>query len=69
MHKSLRSFAKMQRAPLHFKARARIAHVNDSVAELGFGDATGSNTANANGAYWQYTSGGDVQPVLTLQRH
>jgi hypothetical protein len=65
MHKTLRSFAKMQRAPLHFKARARIAHVANAVAELGFGDATGANTANANGAYWQYTSGGAVQPVLT----
>jgi hypothetical protein len=63
--KSLRPFVKMQRAPLHFKARARIAHVANSVAELGFGDATGANTANANGAYWQYTSGGAVQPVLT----
>jgi hypothetical protein len=65
MHKSLRSFMKMQRAPLHFKARARIAHVANAVAELGFGDATGANTANSNGAYWQYTSGGAVQPVLT----
>jgi hypothetical protein len=65
MHKSLRSFMKMQRAPLHFKARARIAHVANAVAELGFGDATGANTANSNGAYWQYTPGGAVQPVLT----
>jgi hypothetical protein len=65
MHKSLRPFAKMQRAPLHFKARARIAHVASAVAELGFGDATGANTANTNGAYWQYTSGGAVLPVLT----
>ena len=65
MHKSLRPFAKMQRAPLHFKARARIAHVANAVSELGFGDATGANTAHTNGAYWQYTSGGAVQPVLT----
>ncbi len=65
LYKSLRPFVKMQRAPLHFKARARIAHVNNAVAELGLGDATTSNGANTNGAYWQYTSGGAVQPVLT----
>ena len=63
--KSLRSFIKMQRAPLHFKARARIAHVANSVAELGLGDASTFNGANSNGAYWQYTSGGAVLPVLT----
>ena len=65
MHKSLRPFAKMQRAPLHFKARARIAHVANAVAELGFGDATTPTGNHQNGAYWQYTSGGAVQPVLT----
>ena len=65
MQKSLRSFIKAQRAPLHFKARARVNHVANSVAELGFGDASAFNGAHANGAYWQYTSGGNVQPVLT----
>ena len=65
LHKSLRSFQKPQRAPLHWKARARVAHVANAVAELGLGDASTFNGANANGAYWQYTSGGAVQPVLT----
>ncbi len=64
--KSLKQFAKLQRAPLHFKARARIAHVNNAVAELGFGDASAFNGAHSNGAYWQYTSGGAVLPVLTF---
>jgi hypothetical protein len=63
--KSLRSFIKMQRAPLHFKARARIGHVANAVAEIGLGDAATFNGAHTNGAYWQYTSGGAVQPVLT----
>lgn len=63
--KSLRSFAKPQRALLHTKKRARIAHVANSVAEIGFGDATTFNGANSNGAYWQVTSGGVVQAVLT----
>lgn len=66
MQKSLRSFLKTQRAPLHFKARARIAHVANSVAEIGFGDAAAFNGAHSNGAYWQYTAGGAVQPVLTF---
>lgn len=63
--KSLRSFQKPQRAPMHYRARARVAHVANAVAELGLGDASTFNGANANGAYWQYTSGGAVQPVLT----
>jgi hypothetical protein len=63
--RSARGFPKMQRAPLHFKARARIAHVNNAVAELGLTDTTSVNAANVNGAYWQYTAGGVVQPVLT----
>jgi hypothetical protein len=63
--RSLRSFLKQQRAPLHFKARARLAQVANSVIELGFGDAGAFNGANTNGAYWQVTSGGSVQPVLT----
>jgi hypothetical protein len=63
--KSLRSFQKPQRAPIHFKARARLAHVVNSVIELGLGDAATFNGANANGAYWQVTAGGAVQPVLS----
>jgi hypothetical protein len=65
MLKSLRPFQKPQRAPLHFKARARFGHVVNSVIELGLGDAASFNGANTNGAYWQVTSGGAVQPVLT----
>jgi hypothetical protein len=63
--RSARSFQRPQRAPLHFRARARIAHVNNAVAEIGFTDTSGFNTSHANGAYWQYTAGGLVQPVLT----
>jgi hypothetical protein len=63
--RSARGFQKPQRAPLHFKARARVEHVNNAVAELGFTDTTSVNAANANGVYWQYTAGGAVQPVLS----
>jgi hypothetical protein len=65
MLKSLRGFQKPQRAPLHLKARARFAHVANAVIELGLGDAATFNGANANGAYWQVTAGGAVQPVLS----
>jgi hypothetical protein len=63
--RSARSFPRLQRAPLHFRARARIAHVNNAVAELGFTDTLSVNGATINGAYWQYTAGGAVQPVLS----
>jgi hypothetical protein len=63
--KTLRQFPKLQRAPLQFKARARLGHQTNAVAEIGFGDPTGT-TAIATGAYWQVTNGGVVQPVLTF---
>lgn len=63
---STRRFTKTQRMPLQAKARARLVRVNNSVQELGFGDASTFNGAHTNGAYWQVTSGGLVQPVLTF---
>lgn len=65
MLKSLRSFSRMQAAPLRFKSRSRFVPAANSVLELGFGDASAFNTINTNGAYWQITSGGVLQPVLT----
>lgn len=64
--KSSRSILKTQRSPLHTKMRARLDRVNNSVMELGFGDATTFNGIHTTGAYWQVTSGGVVQPVLTF---
>lgn len=58
-------FLKSQRAPLQAKFRARVGGVNNSVIELGFGDASSFNGANTTGAYWQVTTNGVVQPVLT----
>lgn len=66
MLKSKQAYTKMQRQPLHFKARARIDRYNNSVMELGFGDAATFNGANTTGAYWQVQSGGAVVPVLTF---
>jgi hypothetical protein len=66
MAKSLQAFLKMQRAPLHFRARARLLPQTNGVMEMGFGDAASAIAAHSNGAYWQVTAGGVVQPVLTF---
>lgn len=63
---SLRQFPKFQRAPLHFKIRARAAHVTNALIELGFGAQTAQASAQTLGAYWQITTSGVVQPVLTF---
>ena len=65
MLQSTQRFAKTQRTPLQAKFRARLNHVNNSVMELGYGDAATFNGANTAGAYWQMTSSGVLQPVVT----
>lgn len=66
LFRSLKAFVKLQKAPLHVKMRARLAYSSNSVQELGIGDATTFNGAHTNGAYWQITAGGVLQPVLTF---
>ena len=61
-----RRFLKLQRAPLHAKFRARAAHVSNAVIEMGFGNPANQTSAPTVGAYWQITTGGVVQPVLTF---
>ena len=61
-----RQFAKLQRAPLHFKIRARAGHVTNAVIEFGFGNPANQTSAPTIGAFWQITAGGVVQPVLTF---
>lgn len=63
--KSNRAYLKLQRQPLQTKIRARPNHYNNSVMELGFGDAATFNGANTTGAYWQLTASGALIPVLT----
>lgn len=61
-----KQFPRIMRGPLQFKTRLRLAHVNNAVMEWGFG---GGNTATASpnvGAYFQITSGGVMQGVLTI---
>lgn len=62
---SLRQFPKYQRAPLHYRVRARLSLVANAGAELGFG-APATTAAIAVGAYWQVTTGNAVQPVVTF---
>jgi hypothetical protein len=65
MLSSARRFMKSQRAPLQKKFRARFNHVNNIVQEVGYGDAATFNGAHTSGAYWQKTSSGALQPVVT----
>lgn len=66
MQQSTKRFAKTLRAPIQFKCRARLSHYNNAVFELGFGDSNTFGGAHSNGAYWQVTAGGVLQPVLTF---
>jgi hypothetical protein len=66
MIQSAHRFLKTLRSPLQAKFRARIVKFNNSVMEMGFGDAATFNGANTTGAYWQVTSGGSIIPVLTF---
>lgn len=61
-----RNFPRFQRGPLHFRSRARIAHVTNAVAELGFGRPASQTVSPTTGAYWQVTAGGAVQGVLSF---
>jgi hypothetical protein len=65
MLSTVRRLMKTQRSPLQAKFRARLNHVNNSVMELGLGDASTFNGAHTAGAYWQLTSSGVLQPVVT----
>ncbi len=66
MIRSAQVFMKNQRSPLQAKFRARLAHVNNSVMEIGFGDASAVLGTHTTGAYWQMTTTGVLQPVLTF---
>jgi hypothetical protein len=63
---SNRRFAKLQRAPLHAKFRARLGHVTNAVMELGFGAPASQLNAPTVGAYWQVAANGTLQGVVTF---
>ena len=58
-------YQKTQRGLLHLKIRARIEAYNNSVMEFGFGDVATFNGAHTTGAYFQITSTGVLQGVVT----
>jgi hypothetical protein len=60
-----RRFAKYQRCPLQVKIRARVGTVANSIVEFGFGLPASQTAAPTVGAYWQVTTGGVLQAVLT----
>lgn len=62
---SNRQFARYQRAPTHLKLRARASHQANSVIEFGFGNATATVSPTV-GAFFQITTGGVIQGVLTF---
>jgi hypothetical protein len=64
MLKTTRKFLMTQRQPMQFKFRTRLESYNNSVIEVGIGDATTFNGAHSTGAFIQVTSGGVIQPVL-----
>lgn len=64
--KSNRAYLKSMRQPLHGKFRAKMFAQNNSVQELGFGDATTFNGAHTNGSYWQCAANGVIQPVVSF---
>lgn len=65
--RSARSLPRVQFSPLHFRTRVRLVTQPNSVAEFGLHEVVATvNAVNSTGAYWQVTSGGAVQPVLTF---
>lgn len=63
--RTTRLFTRTQRSPIQFKCRARLEHYINSVIEIGFGDASAATGVNTTGAYFQVTTGGVLQPVVT----
>ncbi len=62
---SLRRIPLMQRGPLQFKARARIGQVANVVHEIGIGSTQSATASSTTGLYFQVTTGGVVQGVLS----
>jgi hypothetical protein len=63
---TVRAFPKLQRAPLHLKARARCAHAANTAIELGFGAAASQTVSPGVGAFFQVTPSGTVQACLAF---
>lgn len=65
MLQTARKFQRVMKSPLMMKARAKLSAVNNSVIEIGFADPPSMTGASAYGAYFQLTTDGVLQPVVT----
>ena len=63
---SLKQFEKRPGQPLKFKTRMRVQWYSNTVVEMGISTASTNTAQVPNGAYWRYTSGGTVIPVLSF---
>ena len=63
---SNKRFSKQARAPLQHRSRARMIPQTNAVMEIGFGQPATFNGANTVGAYFQVTTAGVVQGVMTF---
>lgn len=66
LYSTRKHFPRIARGPLHDKQRVRVAHVNNAVAEWGFGFGNTATASPTVGAYFQFTSAGVLQAVLTI---
>lgn len=64
---SQKQIPKMPSAPLKFRTRLRYTLVSNQGAEFGFGSPSAVTTVQiANGAFWQITTGGAINPVVAF---
>ncbi|WP_293862519.1 hypothetical protein [uncultured Alsobacter sp.] len=61
-----RRFMRLQRAPLHLRARARFGHVANTLIEIGFGAPANQISSPTVGAYFQCTAAGVVHGVWSF---
>lgn len=63
---SQRFFSKMQMSPIRARLRTRVIPATNSLQEFGFGQPSGVTAQIPTGAFWRYTSGGSVVPVIAF---
>jgi len=66
LHNTNKRFIKMQRCPLQAKFRARLGHITNSTMEIGFGAPASQTVPPTVGAFFQVTTAGVLQGVLTF---
>lgn len=62
---SNRTIIRLARNPVHYKARVRVTNFANSQCDFGLADAVATTTQIANGVYFQVTTAGVVQGVVS----